>query len=271
MRPRQAIIPFLKLLTNDWRNFLKAILRYTTEADKRKYYQKKYKDQKVQFVDIAEVADINVQLENYTYLDGTSRPIDIAFLMAVCSKYDECNYLEIGSWRGESLYNVAKIAKNCTSLSLSKDDMLSMGLNNKAADLQRFFSRDLPNVKHIEANSLTYDFNQINDKFDVIFVDGDHTYDGVKSDTQNAFKLLKDEHSVIIFHDCGGGYEGFRYEVITAILDGLPADKRDRFYRVTNSICGIYSNQELTPLDLKSPQTPNKTFTIDLKLKPIDN
>jgi hypothetical protein len=271
MKPKQAILPFLKLLLNDRRNFLKAVLRYTTEADKRKYYQKKYQDQPVKFVDIGEIADVDVQLENYTYLDGTSRPIDIAFLMAVCGKYKDCNYLEIGSWRGESLFNVAKIAKSCTSLSLAKEDMLAMGMNKKAADLQQFFSKDLPNVRHIEANSLTYDFSKIEDKFDVIFVDGDHTYDGVKSDTQNAFKLLRDEHSVIVFHDCGGGYEGFRYEVITAILDGLPPNERSKFYRVTNSICGIYTNQDIAPLNLNSPQTPNKTFSIDLKLIPIES
>lgn len=267
MKPREAVLSFLKLIIKDRRNLIRTLLAYTKEADKRLYYEKKYKDQKIPFVDIGEIAKIDEKIDNYTYLKGTSRPIDIAFLMAVCKKYDNCNYLEIGSWRGESLVNVAKVAKKCTSISLSKQEILSMGMSKKVADLQRMFSRDISNINHIEANSINYDFNQLNEKFDVIFIDGDHSYRGVKSDTENAFKLLRDKRSVIIWHDCGDGYEGFNYEVISAILDGTPHDKRSKIYRVSNSLCGIYTNQNVTPEFLESPQVPNKTFSIDLTLK----
>jgi predicted O-methyltransferase YrrM len=37
-------------------------------------------------------------------------------------------------------------------------------------------------------------------KFDTIFIDGDHSYDGVKFDFDNALPLLE-EGGIIIFHD----------------------------------------------------------------------
>ncbi|MGN8224497.1 class I SAM-dependent methyltransferase [Gracilimonas sp. BCB1] len=266
MNPREAVIPFFKLLFKDQKKILKSLLNYTKEADKRLSFKNQYKQIGLPFVDLQDLVDINESIQNYTYLNGSSRPIDIALLMALCRKYENCNYLEIGSWRGESLVNVAKVASKCTSVSLSKDDMLSMGMNKKAADLQRLFSSETPNVTHIEANSLEYDFDQLNQKFDVIFVDGDHTYKGVKSDTMNAFKLLRNEDSVIVWHDCGGGFEGYRYEVISAIMDGTPPEKRNKIYRVSNTLCGIYTNQDLTSEFTDSPQTPNKVFSIDIKM-----
>lgn len=268
MNAKEAVFPFLKLMFKDRRNLLKSLLSYTKEADKKLYFQKEYGMKRLPSVNIDDVGKIDVELTNYTYLDGTSRPIDIALLMAVCNNYEDCNYLEIGSWRGESLFNVSKIAKKCTSVSLSKEEMIKVGLSEKSTDLRCLFSKNVPNIKHIEANSQTFDFNKLNEKFDVIFIDGDHTYAGVKSDTMKAFPLLRDENSVIIWHDCGGGYEGNRYEVVSAIMDGAPEDKRKNIYRVTNTICGIYTSKKIDANLLESPQVPKRTFTMGIKSVP---
>jgi hypothetical protein len=65
----------------------------------------------------------------------------------------------------------------------------------------RFFSEGIPNIRYIEHNSRTYDFSKLGERFDLIFVDGDHTCEGVRSDTANVFNLLRDENSVIVWHD----------------------------------------------------------------------
>ncbi|MFT6866553.1 MAG: hypothetical protein ACJA08_001384 [Cyclobacteriaceae bacterium] len=265
MKPIQAVFPFLKLIFFDRKRLLKSLLNYTKEADRRRHFQKQYGKSVLPFVDINQLVEIDAEIDNYTYLDGTSRVIDIALLMSLCKLYENCNYLEIGSWRGESLMNVSKVAKTCTSISLSKADMEAFGMSKSATEVQRLFSKHRENINHIEANSLTYDFNQLDEKFDVIFIDGDHTYEGVKSDTENAFKLLRDEHSVIVWHDCGGGYEGYRYEVISAIIDGAPAAMQPKIFRVTNTLCGIFTNKQIVGEILKSPQTPTKVFSIHIK------
>ena len=268
MKPREAIFPFLKLLIRDWSGFLKALLKYTKEAHRKRLFV----EAKIHFktVDIEEiVSPIKEEITHYSYLDGTSRTIDIAFLKALCQKYPECNYLEIGSWRGKSLINTAQVAKKCTSISLSREEMLQMGLSEREADLQRIFTQGIENIVHIEANSHTFDFDQLNEKFDVIFIDGDHSYQGVKSDTINAFKLLRDENSVIVWHDCGFGLEDFRFESISAIMDSCPDEARAKIYRVSNTMCGIYTNQPLSQIGNQRPLIPNKVFTVNIESQPF--
>lgn len=266
MTRSQAILPFIKLLFTDFGNLLKNLINHTREAYRRVQFKKKHM-KTLKYADITELTDLDVTLDKFTYLDGTSRPIDIAFIMSMCKQFEDCNYLEIGSWKGESLINAAKVSKKCTSLSLSKEEMLKMGFKKEIADLQRLFSHGIENVNHIEANSLTFDFNSLNEKYDVIFVDGDHSYDAVKSDTANVFNLLKDENSVIIWHDTGRSYETLRFEVLCGIFDGAPADKRSKIYRVSNTLCSIYTNRDLPGKKAANPKKPSKTFTMKIEMK----
>jgi predicted O-methyltransferase YrrM len=200
----------------------------------------------------------------YSYLTETSPPMDIAFLKAMARKYKNCQYLEIGAWRGESLANVAEVAKDCVSVSLSDEELRQWGHPEKYIKLQRFYSRGLKNVLHINHNSLTFDYSTLNKKFDMIFVDGDHRYNSVKIDTQNVFKLLKDENSVIIWHDCGPDTEDIKWSVLAGILDGCPPEKRKNIYRVSNTMCAIYTSKRVKNEILGFPQTPNKNFKIQI-------
>src|SRR5258706_661852 len=267
----KAFLSFVKLFFTDTKYLLKELLKYTNEAEKRIYVQKKLDFKTgLPLVDLAEIVPhFTEEISNYTFLEGTSHTIDIAFIKAVCRQYERCNYLEIGSWRGESLFNISPVVSQCTSISFSPDQVLSRFNNKIMANSLRIFSKGIKNVRHIEADSLTFNFDSINEKFDVIFVDGDHTYEGVKSDTQNAFRMLKDESSIIIFHDCGFAFEDNRYEVIAGIIDGAPPEKRQFIYRVSNTLCGIYTTRKLNLLKKTNPQFPNKVFTVQIKQEPF--
>jgi hypothetical protein len=48
-------------------------------------------------------------------------------------------------------------------------------------------------------------FKSNNEKFDVIFIDGDHTYDGVKLDFEKSLALLN-ENGYLVFHDINSIY-----------------------------------------------------------------
>jgi hypothetical protein len=135
--------------------------------------------------------------------------------------------------------------------------------------LHRFFSNGLKNVTHIQANSQTFDYNSLNQKFDLIFIDGDHHYESVKNDTTNAFKLLKDENSIIIWHDYGNDPSDIRWDVLRGILDGSPNEKRGNLYRVSNTLCAIYTAGIVKTEYFEPFSDPDKFFSVSLKVKTV--
>ena len=54
-------------------------------------------------------------------LDGGSLPTDLALLKTLGKGKN--SYFEIGTWRGESVWNVAKEIDDCTTLNLSKNNI----------------------------------------------------------------------------------------------------------------------------------------------------
>ncbi len=205
-------------------------------------------------------------VEKYTFLDGSSLITDLALLRSLAKSFDECDYLEIGTWRGESIVNVAADAKQCVSVSLSPEDIIARGIDVKYARLQGLLINDQKNIKIIHADSRQFDFSSLQQKFDLIFIDGDHSYEGVKSDTQQVYKLLKDDNSMIVWHDYGYNPETPRYSVIAGILDGLPIEAHGDLYHVSNTLCAIYTKKDLKSLIQESPVTPDKTFSVNLEV-----
>lgn len=265
MKKSSLPLALLQILFTDFRAFLKNLFHFTILHKSKKIVTNRHQLPKgFPTLDLLTLfPNFEEEVINYTYLDGTSRLIDLAVLRAACKMYEDCEYLEIGSWRGESLSNVAQAASSVTSISLSAVEMKQMGWA-KEAEFQRLFSKDLPNVEHIETNSLTFDFDNWGRKFDVIFVDGDHAYDAVKSDTANVFKLLKNEQSIILWHDTTRNYETPRWEVVAGILDGAPKEARSKIYHLSNCLISAYIPWDIETHFPPSPQVPNKTFSVKI-------
>lgn len=204
-------------------------------------------------------------VDPYTYLEGGSPAIDLALLKALARRYENCRYFEIGAWRGESAANVADVAAECISLSLSDEEMRALGWNDLYLSTARVFSSQLPNVVHIGHNSTTFDFSPYHGKCDVVFVDGDHSYDGVRSDTANAFRLLRDERSVIVWHDYMRTSESdIMWGLFAGILDGLPRHAHSQLYHVSNTLCAIYINGQFPLKPVTYPARPNKVFRVEI-------
>src|SRR5437867_1939759 len=73
------------------------------------------------------VPDLEETIAPFSFLEGGSPAIDLAVLKALAKRYAECRYFEIGTWRGESVANVASVAKECISLSFSDQEMQQRG------------------------------------------------------------------------------------------------------------------------------------------------
>jgi len=202
----------------------------------------------------------------YSFLDGTSSPLDMAMLRALAKRFPACRYFEIGTWRGESVANVAAVAKECITLNLPDNEMRKMGLPEEYISLHRFFSKNLTNVQHLQHHSSSFDFNSIG-KFDLIFVDGDHHYEQVKKDTANVFTMLKDESSIIVWHDYLDANGQIRYEVMAGLLHGCPGEFRPNLYHVSNTMCAIFITKKLSSESAHSFSNPDKIFNISISAK----
>lgn len=260
-----------------------AALRGSSEAsiaDARKYVAEEYGHR--HGLPVVDLLDLLPALEEtvapYSFLEGQALPTDIALLKGLARLSPGCRYFEIGSWRGESIANVASVAEECVSLNLSEEELRKLGFAEEFIKQHGFYSGNLGNVRHIEHNSHTFDFSALENRFDLVFVDGDHSREGVEIDTRNVFRLLKDDQSVIVWHDYGFTPERINWPTFAGILDGCPKDKRKELYQVSNTLCVVYlnKNKELPGRYTKAYevprrtfarfQTPNKTFKVKLSV-----
>jgi predicted O-methyltransferase YrrM len=185
-------------------------------------------------------------------------------LQAISKQYERCKYFEIGTWRGESVVNVAQHAAECYTLNLSQKDLLASGKTQAYADSHGILSKGKQNIIHLEGNSLTYDFSKLNKKFDLVFIDGNHRYDYIKNDTEKVFAHLVHDQSTVVWHDYAYDPGNIRYEVMAGILDGLQTQYHDQLYYVSNTLCAIFTTQKLKTSLLVETAIPNKLFTVGM-------
>ncbi|MDR0874028.1 MAG: class I SAM-dependent methyltransferase [Prevotellaceae bacterium] len=272
MTLRQKINVIAKILTRVVYNpkLLFEVLKDETVFEK--YLQKKYRKTLLPTVDLREfLEEDSGKIEHFTFLDGSSLVTDLVLLRSLAKSIPDCDYLEIGMWRGESVMNVAQEAKTCTTVNLSAEEIVKMKLPEKYAKLHGCLINNQDNIKIVYANSMTFDFSSLNQKYDLIFVDGDHHYEAVKSDTQKVFPLLKDDNSIIVWHDYAYNPEKPRHSVIAGILDGLPPTAHQYLYHVSNTISAIYTKRKIkSDLTLiEPPVTPDKIFRVEISAKSL--
>jgi predicted O-methyltransferase YrrM len=237
----------------------------------RSRIKEKYGLEQLPTVDITEIIpDFQEELSTYSFLEGTSLITDIILLKSLARGHRNCHYLEIGSWRGESIINVSEIAESCISITLSEDELRQKNFSEDVIRVHGVYSKNAKNIRTIKHNSYTYDFTKLKERFDLIFIDGDHSYIGVLSDTKKVFNLRKSSDSVIVWHDYGYSTESVKPSVLAAILDGIPVDKHNNLYHVSNTMCAVYiENQKFKTYHTKFPTYPDKKFSVKVMVHKI--
>jgi SAM-dependent methyltransferase len=112
------------------------------------------------------------------------------------SPVSEMSLLEIGSYTGESTTIFANRFKDVTSIDPfvddydPNDDACKYAPFEKVCEKFKERTKDFKNIKHIRKTS-DEAFPKLKTKFDVIYIDGLHTYEQVLKDITNYKKLLK--------------------------------------------------------------------------------
>ena len=218
-------------------------------------------------VDIQEFVPSGIAVSPYLFLEGGSMVTDLALLRGLARTFDNGSYFEIGTWRGESAANVANEGMKVTTLNLSADEIRQLGYEEVYINEQDSLSKNLENVLHIKGNSLNFDFSPYHGMFDLIFVDGDHHFEAVKKDTQAVLPLLKNEDSVIVWHDYAHTPDNTRWDVFRGILEGIPSTDHKHLYHVSNSMCAVYFRGKINTTPLKYKQIPAHIFDVNLQYK----
>jgi len=185
-------------------------------------------------------ADFNFTLSPVTFLDGGSMVTDLALLKGLAGKINKCAYFEIGTWRGESVANVSPVCNQCYTMDLPDEEKKKLGMTDEYIGQHAILSKQLKNVIHLKDNSLKFDFASLNKKFDLIFIDGDHHYESVLSDTLNVFKHLIHDKSIVVWHDYAYNPGTVRNETYAAVLDALDDSLHSKLYYVANTMCAVY-------------------------------
>ncbi|MCF8229786.1 MAG: class I SAM-dependent methyltransferase [Bacteroidales bacterium] len=233
----------------------------------RKYVVKKFNIESLPVVTMEHLfPGFSAHIPVFAFLDGGSLPTDIALLMKLAEKIDACKYFEIGTWRGESVANVARHAEECYTLNLPDEKMRELGFPEKYIGLHAFFSKEIENVKHLKGDSRSFDYAALDKKFDLIFIDGDHHYEYVKNDTQKVFEHFVHDNSIVVWHDYAKNPERIRQDVMAGIMDALPKKEHKYLYHVENTLCAIYTKKQLTTKQAEFPVKPDHIFEINLKI-----
>ena len=242
-----------------------SLARKNAEINYEKNIADKYNKTQLPTIDLLDlVPGFHDTIDRYSFLTDTSLITDILLLKSLAKKFDNCAYLEIGSFRGESIACIADVSTDCTSITLSEQEMRDFGMHEGYIESHAVFSHDKKNIKTYLNNSQTFDFSKLNKKFDLIFVDGDHSYNGVLQDTKNVFDLLKDDRSMIVWHDYGFDPENVRHEVLAAILDGTPKQYHNNLYHVSNTMCAVFMKGNFKTHITKRLAVPTHVFKVEV-------
>ncbi len=235
----------------------------------KKYVVKKYNlPDGLAVVSLEQVTGRNeFEIEPMTFLDGGSLPTDLALLKGLALCIRDCSYFEIGTWRGESVANLAKVAKECFTLCLTEGEMKKRGMDERSIRMHGMFSKNLPNVIQLRGDSRYFNYLSLNRKFDLIFIDGDHHYDFVLKDTMKVFKHLVHEKTIVVWHDYGYHPEEVRFEVLAAILDGTDKRLHPRIYHVAHTKCAVLLDTEIEASDPLFPVWPETYFEMKMKVR----
>jgi Methyltransferase domain len=95
-------------------------------------------------------------------------------------------------------------------------------------------------ITQLLADSASANLGWLRGKVDFVFVDGDHAYEYVKSDSENAFSMLS-PNGVVLWHDYGR-----RWKDVARCLAEIAAQKKKRLYHLDGTclvVCGASTSE----------------------------
>lgn len=165
-----------------------------------------------------------IKLQNFMSREGNVTPFELMAIALFIAHHAPLNLLEIGTFDGTTTLQMALNSPPSavihtidlppgqanTSLPIAQPDLKFVQDQEKLKRKYRVGLTQSKIVQHL-SDSTVYDFNNFTREglLDFCFIDGGHSYDCVKSDTERTFEILSPK-GIILWHDfdpnCPGVY-----------------------------------------------------------------
>jgi predicted O-methyltransferase YrrM len=201
------------------------------------------------------------------FSSGISPINDYYFLCLIAKAGGIKKYFEFGTWVGLSAYNMANNLDGDAEIYTLDipEDHNEIAEYNIPPEIFGHYSKSVKNIHSIKSDSKNFDFVHFRKQFDMVFVDGNHSYEYVKNDTKIALELIKDENSVIAWHDYMILGEENKI-VLAGILDAIPQSEQRHLYHLAQSNMAVYSKgYSFEPRHESKWKLPERIFNIRME------
>jgi predicted O-methyltransferase YrrM len=149
-------------------------------------------------------------------IDGNVSLFELMILCSVAKEHGVRSAFEIGTFNGRTALNLAlNMPRGATVYTLDlpsdkveeavgvldKGDVHYVNHHTPGELFRRFSMPDSASITQLLGDSAAFDYSSYAGKQDLVFIDGAHSYDYVKRDTETAFSLLRDGKGFIFWHD----------------------------------------------------------------------
>lgn len=159
----------------------------------------------------------------YARIHAVQHQSEILMLVKRIQQLQPAVVVEIGTDKGGTFFMWSRLfgnLKKIASIDLP-DGRFGGGYNHKRIKLYNYFLFDKPEISPLFLRSDSHDHATRTkllewlgpDKIDFLYIDGDHTYGGVRQDFEMYASLVR-PGGVVAFHDIntkGGGHEVYKY------------------------------------------------------------
>lgn len=189
-------------------------------------YQRHYAGwKKVPGIEICGLLDsrINLVMENCRSENGNVSSYELMCISAVCSYFQPLRVLEIGTFDGNTTLQMAlnsptggavftmDLPEGQAAGELDTDEADLQFITGRLGKLKRFENTPVEGkIRQIYADSARFDFSAL-ERVDMAFIDGSHSYEYVKNDTEKVLPILS-RGGVMVWHDYTPNWMGvWRY------------------------------------------------------------
>lgn len=170
---------------------------------------------------------------------------ELLSILEICKFFQVKNILEIGTSDGNTTLNMALNIKDGGSVVTFDLPPDSNNFNFNVKTKRQFNGHKTEElITQVLADSTTFDWDNYNQTFDLVFIDADHSERAVLSDTINSLKVLN-PGGLIIWHD-------YNYKSVSSIID--------KAYNLGEPIFWIKSTR-LATAQFENPQKSSLEFS----------